>query len=180
MSVDEGAQSDWHAQLIGVAPAVSRWLADQGSLTERISQRCADFNVDQVSLRMRPALPDERTITGLAAKERAWLRDVYLRCGTRPVIFAHSVLPTASLFGYWSHLTRLGNRSLGALLFADPLVRRSPLQFRRLDGRHFLYRRAIRDLLRPPLYLWARRSLLMSVRRRILVTEVFLPDLFEL
>lgn len=175
-----GSPSGWQEQLIGVSAITRRWLADQGSLTERISQRCAGFNVSQIAQRRGPALLDEAAVAGLAAKEQALLRDVYLCCGASPVIFAHSVLPRASLAGHWSGLAQLGNRSLGAMLFADPLVRRSPLQFRRLDARHILYRQAIRNLLQPPLYLWARRSLLMLAQRRILVTEVFLPSVFEL
>ncbi|MHB1656352.1 MAG: chorismate--pyruvate lyase family protein [Burkholderiales bacterium] len=161
-------------------PITRHWLRDQGSLTERISQRCTGFNVSQIVQRSGPTLLDEAVTIGLAFKERALVRDVYLCCGSRPVVFAHSVLPQTSLSGRWIALKQLGNKSLGAVLFADPLVRRSPLQFRRLDVRHPLYRHAVRDLLSPPDYLWARRSLLMLAQRRILVTEVFLPDVFEL
>ncbi len=175
-----GSSSGWQEELIGVSAITRRWLADQGSLTERISQRCAGFNVSRVAQRRGQVLLDEAAIAGVAAKERALLRDVYLCCGTRPLVFAHSVLPQTSLTGHWSRLAQLGNRSLGAILFADPLVRRGSLQFRRLDFRHVLYRQAVLGLSLPPRYLWARRSLLMLAQRRILVTEVFLPGVFEL
>ncbi|MHB1677660.1 MAG: chorismate--pyruvate lyase family protein [Sulfuriferula sp.] len=170
----------WHEQLIGVPANVRRWLSDQGSLTRRISRRCADFNVCNVRQRRCHVLLDEAAIVGLALKQQALLREVYLCCGAHPVIFAHSVLPRVSLVGQWAKLGNLGNRSLGATLFADPQVYRSPLQYRRLDARHFLYRQAIVGVEQAPSSLWARRSLLMLAERRILVTEVFLPGVFEL
>lgn len=129
---------------------------------------------------MRKPLPDEAVAVGLAAGQLALARDVLLCCGAQPVIFAHSVLPRRSLVGHWAKLDRLGDRSLGAVLFADPQTWRGSLQFRRLDARHLLYRQAVGGSLQPPPSLWARRSLLMLARRRILVTEVFLPEVFEL
>ncbi|HET9113668.1 MAG TPA: chorismate lyase, partial [Burkholderiales bacterium] len=118
-----GSSSGWQEQLIGVSAITRQWLTDQGSLTERISQRCAGFNVSQIIQRRGSILLDEAATIGLAFKERAVLRDVYLRCGSRPVVFAHSVLPQTSLSGHWAGLRQLGNKSLGAVLFADPLVR---------------------------------------------------------
>lgn len=107
-------------------------------------------------------------------------REVFLYCGDRPVVFAHSVLPLASLRGAWAKLGKLGNRPLGATLFANPCVRRAPLEYKRLNQRHPLYQRACARLDRPPTYLWARRSLFALHGRRILVTEVFLPAILEL
>jgi chorismate--pyruvate lyase len=77
-------------------------------------------------------------------------------------------------------LNKLGNKPLGAALFADPQVKRSPLQFKKLSRRHELYRRACRILPEPPAHLWARRSVFTLQRQPILVTEVFLPGILEL
>lgn len=119
-------------------------------------------------------------MAGLAIGHSALLRDVYLSCGATPMVFAHSVLPRRSLVGAWASLGQLGNRPLGAALFADQRVQRGALQFRRLDARHPLYLRAVIGILQPPATLWARRSLFRLAQRRILVTEVFLPEVFEL
>lgn len=170
----------WHTHLIGVSANERQWLSDLGSLTQRISSRCADFNVCNIRQHAGYALLGETALVGLAAKQAALLREVSLCCGARPVIFAHSVLPRISLVGNWAKLGSLGNRSLGAVLFADPRIHRGPLQFRRLDTRHILFRRAIAGLEHSPATLWARRSLLMLAERRLLVTEVFLPGVFEL
>ena len=108
------------------------------------------------------------------------LREVTLYCGEQPVVFAHSVIPRAGLNGPWHGLGTLGNRPLGAALFADPQVRRLPLQFKQLGPRHALFRRACGALARRPPHLWARRSVFVLKRQPILVTEVFLPAILEL
>ena len=77
----------------------------------------------------------------------------------------------------------IGNRSLGAALFADPRVGRGNLLVRALDGRDRRGRGAAACFaaggveaaqLAP---LWARRSLFCRGQGRILVTEVFTPGI---
>ena len=171
---------DWHNTLVGVPAEMRAWLLDRGSLTQRISCRCADFAVQEVCQRDARPLLDEAAMAGVAGQQRALLRDVFLYCGTTPVVFAHSVLPYPSLSGRWTNLSRLGNRPLGAALFSDPLVRRECLQFRKIDWRHPLYRQAGIIMTHPPSYMWARRSLFALSARRILVTEIFLPSILTL
>lgn len=114
-------------------------------------------------------------LLGMRPHERALLREVCLNCDGRPVVFAHSVLPRRSLRGPWQSLGRLGNKPLGAALFANPAVIRTPLSFRKLMPGHPLYLRAASLLEMKPHCLWARRSVFMLECAAILVTEVFLP-----
>ncbi len=169
----------WHATLVGHFPC-RPWLTDNGSLTQSLKRRCPDLRV--VRLHQGPGLPhyDERPPLALKPRRLSLIRDVLLTCAGRPLIYAHSVIPTAGLAGPWRRLTRLGNRPLGEALFADPLVRRHPLQYRRLDGRHPLYRAAIEHLTVKPAALWARRSVFVRDDHPILVTEVFLPEVLRL
>ncbi|MHB1245289.1 MAG: chorismate--pyruvate lyase family protein [Sulfuriferula sp.] len=172
--------SSWRAKLISVHGPARRWLTDQGSLTRRIIESCPRFSVRHLHQYSGRADPDESEMCGLSVKPSALLREVFLYCRETPVVFAHSVLPYSSLRGAWTQLGRLGNRPLGTALFANPCVRRAPLEFKRLDARHPLYRRACAQMDQRPAYLWARRSLFQLRGRRILVTEVFLRMLLEL
>lgn len=156
------------------------WLVERGSLTRRIQERCAAFSVRGVRSGLGKACRDEAAWVGLNPRELALLREVHLYCGDTPVVFAHSVIPRAGLTGPWHGLDGLGSKPLGAALFADPLVRRLPLQFKKLNRRHELFRRACRILPQAPSHLWARRSVFMLRDRPILVTEVFLPGILEL
>ena len=90
-----------------------------------------------------------------------------------------SVLPRASLSGAWQDLGKLGNKPLGTALFANPKIKRTPLEYKKLSRNHTLYQRATQHLINKPSYLWARRSVFSLNCATILVTEVFLPQLLS-
>ena len=155
------------------------WLIERGSLTARLQQKYADFYVEPVSVRyQRPAF-EEAALLHMAANDRAQVREVLLYGNGKPVVFAHSVLPRKSLHGEWRGLGRLGNKPLGAVLFASPEVKRTPLSYKKLAANHVLYQRAMRYVAGQPDYLWARRSIFSLNRASIMVVEVFLPDLIQ-
>ena len=93
------------------------------------------------------------------------------------MVYAHSVLPHRSLRGKWYKLGRLGNQPLGAALFKNMQVTRTPLSYKKLSNNHVLYQKAVKEIAHPPAYLWARRSVFHLNCANILVTEVFLPGL---
>lgn len=156
------------------------WLIDNGSLTRRLQLRCQDFRVKPARLYNAKPQADEALLLNLPSQQRALLREVYLYCSDKPVVFAYSVLPHKSLRGDWQGLGRLGNKPLGATLFANPKVVRTVLEFKKLSNHHALYRRAIAHLDTKPQALWARRSIFSLDGAMILVTEVFLPQVLTL
>lgn len=155
------------------------WLTHQGSLTKRLQAHAASFAVQTLRVIKAKAQADEAGLLCLPARQLTLLREVHLNCDGVPVVFAHSVLPLHSLRGPWHGLGKLGNRSLGSTLFADPRVLRAPLQYKKLSRHHALYRRAANGLAQPPATLWARRSVFRLGHAAILVTEVFLPTLLK-
>ena len=154
------------------------WLCDRGSLTARITERCADFSVRVVFQGLRRANRDERFL--FARRRRVLVRDVVLYCETTPVVFAHTIVDPAELDGPWRAVARLGTRPLGAALFAEPRVARHPLRQKKLGPHHDLQRHIRAVLPRVPAALWARRSLFRLHDSPILVTEVFLPEILAL
>lgn len=157
-----------------------RWLRDRSSLTRRIQERCERFHLEVLAQHTAAADRDERALVGARPGARCLVREVTLNCQDRPVVYAHSVVDPHALRGAWRMLMTLGSRPLGAVLFADPRVERYPMRFRSLNARHELYRRASAMLAQPPSHLWARRSLFVLRRSRLLVTEVFLPAILGL
>ena len=160
--------------------AYRAWLTDRGSLTRRIQERCNQFSVRHVHLASARANRDEAIELALKPGSLAIQREVFLYCGDIPVVFAHSILPLASLRGPWQTLVRLGAKPLGAALFSNPLVTRTALRFKKLNRHHALYRLASGPFANPPYCLWARRSVFSLHNKSILVTEVFLPDILHL
>ncbi|MDP1558454.1 MAG: chorismate lyase [Nitrosomonas sp.] len=173
-------QSAWYPTLISTSFADRSWLQFRGSLTRRIQSQCESFRVQPVFQSLATVHSDERVVMNIRHGELAMVREVYLYCGNKPVVFAHSVVARKDLRGAWRGLSGLGNKSLGTVLFTNPKIKRTPLEFSQLSTGHILYDRACHKLQKLPSYLWARRSLFTLHGQSILVTEVFLPAILDL
>ena len=68
----------------------------------------------------------------MAGRERAIIRQVQLMCADHPWIYARTVIPATSLRGKLQRLAHLGNRPLGAMLFADPGMQRGVVELARI------------------------------------------------
>jgi chorismate--pyruvate lyase len=164
--------------LAGVSGGLARWLREDSSLTRRVVQAChGRFAVKVIAQSRARALPSERRLLGISPYERVLVREVELRCQDRPWVFARTLIPTASLRGQARRLAALGNRPLGAVLFADPTTERRRVEIGRLDQRHPLFARAVGNLDHRPQSLWGRRTLFLYAGRPLLVNEIFLPDI---
>ena len=159
--------------------AYRKWLVDNGSLTARLKARYADFSVRPVLLKNAKSFTDEFALLGLKASQHALIREVLLMGNNQPVVFAHSLLPRASLRGAWQGLGKLGNKPLGATLFTNPKVKRTPLEYKKLARHHPISMRVAGHLKTSPKALWARRSIFSINCAKILVTEVFLEQLLK-
>ncbi len=153
------------------------WLMEPGSLTARLQQKYADFYVKPVCIRYQKPASEEFSSMHIPEQCQVQIREVLLYGSGRPVVFAHSVLPRSSLRGEWHMLGRLGSKPLGAVLFANAQVKRTPLSYKKLSPHHGLYQKAACYLIEKPQYLWARRSVFSLNGAGIMVVEVFLPDL---
>ena len=156
------------------------WLLEQGSLTKRLKASTKKFAVQPLLQDRYKPLVDEAYLLRLVQHQNDLHREVMLMDGKTPLVFAHSVLPEKSLHGDWQGLGRLGNQPLGAALFSNPRIMRTPLQFRKIGQYHALYRQAQKYLPQLPTVLWARRSIFkLNGGRAIMVTEVFLPSVLD-
>lgn len=169
-----------------VPPLLRPWLTDPASLTSRIRARCTRFSVRVVEQCLGAAQLDEADLLGLRPGERVWVREVLLLADDRPVVFGRSLLPLRNVRGAWNLFHGMGARPLGAALFADPAISRSPLACKCFDARDARYHQARSALalhdpaVSVPCAVWARRSLFRRHGRALLVSEFFLPDIFEL
>lgn len=154
-------------------PTIRRWLLDDGSLTGRLMDLgLGTFSVRRLYQGWEVPLDSERQLLGLPPRERALVREVILQLDDRPVVFARSLFPYRSLTGSLAHLRRLQNRSLGAILFRNAGMHRSPFEVARIDGDA--------DYLPPDLQqdspAWCRRSRFEIEDRALMVSEVFLQE----
>ena len=152
-------------------PAIRPWLLDDGSLTVRLTGLGrGQFRVQRLYQGWQVPLRSESSLLSAPPRQLALIREVALSLGGRPVVFARSVFPVTSLTGELTHLRRLEGKSLGAILFRHPGMRRSPFELACMAGDC--------DYLPAELHqqvpAWGRRSRFVIGARALMVSEVFL------
>lgn len=163
----------WRRQQLD--PELRDWLLDPSSLTRRLQERCAGRFRVRLDFQgwVRPAL-DECQALGLRRRPLALVREVHLLCDERPWVFARTVIPRSSLRGRERRLTHLGERPLGALLFADPRMQRGEVEVARIEPGTALHAHALGEQETEAGPVWGRRSVFWLGRRPLLVSEIFL------
>ena len=147
------------------------WLLDDGSLTGRLIElKRGPFAVERLYQGWQVPLPSERRLLRMSPRQQALVREVALLVAGEPQVFARSVFPIASLTGGLTHLRRLQNRSLGAILFRDPGMRRSPFELAHIPGDSGYLPRQLHQA-EPA---WGRRSRFEIEGKGLLVSEIFL------
>lgn len=148
------------------------WLLDKGSLTAKLillSQ--GEFRVKVLRQIHARASRSEALALGVATYQLCLVREVILLGRNQPWVFARSVLPLTSLVGKLRHLRKQGSRPLGAFLFSQPKLTRSPISL----GRIYRYHHYVPATLMSDGPVWGRRSIFYVQGKPLLVSEVFLP-----
>ncbi|MBQ0753963.1 MAG: chorismate lyase [Gammaproteobacteria bacterium] len=151
-------------------PEIADWIADNGSLTQRL-QRLGRFHVIPQRQIIAPPRAEEARLLGLAPRRAALIREVLLYLDDTPVVFARSVLPLASLRGRNRILGHMARRSLGAELFKAPRAQRERVWTANANISE------IPAIDAPQCF--GRQSLFRKRGKPLLVAEFFLPALFN-
>lgn len=154
------------------SPSLRNWLQDKGSLTARLIA-ASDGQFQVKVLRQVIALPSRSEQQALEMKRPslALIREVALYGCNQPWVFARSLLPLTSLTGSLRHLRKQGNRPLGAFLFSQPHLVRSPIAVAAISPEDAYVPAALTN----NTLLWGRRSVFYLASKPLLVSEVFLP-----
>lgn len=168
----------WHDPISSqFHPILLDWLIDSTSLTARLKKHCATFRVELLGQQVEACSVAEAT-QDIIAGEQVLVREVVLYCDDSPQVFARSLLPLASLIGNEQHLANLGTKSLGQVLFSNPLLVRKKIQIATFDSHSRVceFAQCLNLAVKQPL--WGRRSTFMLDNKPLIVAEVFLPNAF--
>ena len=140
------------------------WLLDTGSLTARLKKTYSgSFDVSVLFQDWGRPTHDERQFLSIDDREQASIREVLLICSGQPRVFARSILPASSLEGKNRQLLHLKDRPLGAFIFAQPDLKRGPIEITQVRGENGQL-------------IWGRRSLFTLDDKPLAVCEYFLPE----
>ena len=149
---------------------VAFWLFTVDSLTAEMVRRYGGgFNVRLLSQHYGRMRADESRVMGVPSGA-ALVREVLLRDGDRPLVYARTVIPVSTLRGPRRRYANLGNRPLGGMLFADRSMRRGEVEV--CDALPEASRRwlGVDGATR----IWGRRSVFRVGGKPLLVSEYFL------
>jgi chorismate--pyruvate lyase len=132
------------------------WLLDNQSLTAKLRDKYTNFSVNVIS--QKPSTPYACELDLLDnSSSKFIIREVELMGNNQAVVFARSVIPIKS---DTEKILSIGSKPLGELLFDDPEIKRGPLEV----GNHN--------------NTWARRSTFTVNQTKVLVSEIFLEQLY--
>lgn len=156
------------------------WLFDRSSLTARLIRHgrtsgAGAFRVELLQQAVAAPTLDERLVLNLRSRRHAIVREVRLYCGNLPMVYARTVIPLSTITGRQRMYANLGNRPLGAMLFADKSMRRDQVAVSCLQAGDYLHERTGVETGR----IWGRRSVFHVGGKPLLVSEYFLPALIH-
>lgn len=152
------------------------WLLDPSSLTVRLSEHCQTFHVEVLGQHITQCEKEESTAE-IPTGCDVLVREVLLYCDNVPHVFARSLLPLSSLTGEEKKLAKLGNQSLGQVLFNSPSLVRKSIEvslFNQTSSVGQLSKSLFTEYTLKK-ELWGRRSVFLLNKKPIMVSEVFLP-----
>lgn len=158
---------------------LQNFLFQSGSLSRSIEDNCTgSFNVELKNESWSTPMPEEAELLKLEINEITFVRESWLKCDDKKLVYARTVIPRLTYENASHELTELGNKPLGNILFNDDSTYRSNMQYAKIPSDCTLYKQAttgtdsIFDL-------WGRQSLFYIDKNPLLITEVFLPTILE-
>ncbi len=167
------------ARLSCVPVKMRQILLCRGSLSRHLDRRChGGLRLELLSQRWVRPTRQERQFLCMGDRERAMLREVLLKHGTDILVYAHTVIPIRSLSSKNRSLLRLRQFPIGRLLFSAVGSGRQETEYALLPAPCFLVA-ACPELEGSTEPIWARRSIFRLRSFPLLVTEYFLPALYD-
>ncbi|GLS89631.1 putative chorismate pyruvate-lyase [Psychromonas marina] len=170
-----GALTSWisETESLHCTEKITSWLCDHNSLTQKLELQ---FNHFFVEVKQQVYIKPNCTLSPMFKNEdKILVREVFLHCENKPVVFAQTEIPFSTLTEQQAELAEIGKQSLGKILFQDPTMLRGQIEVTEFK-QGSLFHQLATDFQQPANHsLWARRSLFYLNNKPLLVSELFLP-----
>ena len=160
-------------------PKLKDWVCCESSLTVRVKELGVSFSVEVLN-QSETVLTLEQQQTLKTTDRDALIREVVLKQGNTPLIYAQTLMPHSTILGSEERLAHLGNQSLGQVLFQTKGATRGDIECTEVTHDSDLAT-FIENHLKQPMHspVFIRRSLFSLNNKPLLVNECFLPALTE-
>lgn len=157
------------------------WLFNRGSFIERLkSHGIKHPEIVVLKQTWENPQPCERKALKIASRQFVLVREVLIKSIEGTWMVARAIFPKATLTGAERRFLHLKDHSLGSVLFRYPDLQRSDFEMVCID-KNAAWHQVIKKFVSiQDEKLWARRSIFTVRNKLILLSEVFLPDVFLL
>jgi len=152
------------------------WLHEDTSLTQRLRDEWGTVRVHVLLECWHVPYLAERKRLQLPENRLCLVREVVLLSGNKPLILARTIIPRATLMATHGNLAKLGTRPLGEILFSTPSLERQWLGVSHILPDKWKLAQSPFLVEKP---LWGRLTRYSIKKQPMLVSEFFLPSLFE-
>jgi chorismate--pyruvate lyase len=160
---------------------LSPWLLHAGSFMERLKDQGANNPYIHVLQELwQIPFVSEAALLNLDMHTVTLVREVLILNEKSALMYARTIFPRETLTGKEQELAHLKNRSLGSVLFKDPSLERSEFEIACLQPGMAWHETVKQHVQIESAELWARRSIFCLHGKKILLTEVFLPEMDSL
>lgn len=158
--------------------ALSPWLDETGSLTKRLrSVYGKNLAVKLLFHHWKPAFTEECRQLKVPHHRYQLIREVLLHIDDSPLVLARTVLPELTISIAHRNLSHLGTRPLGEVIFAYPDLELRQRYFSKAAPS--CWSPAIQHEFQIEPAIWGRRTLYAIHNKPLLVSEFFLPAMFQ-
>jgi len=158
------------------------WLSDTGSLTQKIEQSIGSRLEVWVLRDERQNLNSDESRYFHFKVKRCRVREVLLCFDGKPLVMARSIIPTSSSSGSNQAILRLGRTPLGGVLFSKFRSHSKSRPLREiacLNKGDYFWKTCQKRYPSLTPSIWARRTLYDLRGHKLLVSELFLPELLQ-
>lgn len=155
------------------------WIASESSLTTKIKELGIAFSV-QLLHQTTVTLTEKHKALFNVGDKQALIREVLLKQGDAALVYAQTVMPLSTVTGTEAILAELGNQSLGQVLFQSKQATRGDIEYTEITSNSKLgefITNNLNQIIDSCCYM--RRSTFHLNNKPLLVSECFLPKLFE-
>lgn len=158
---------------------VQSWTYESGSLTRRLRSFYGNAVAVKILLqRWHKPFLSERRLLKLPEHQYSLTREVLLHANGKPLILARTIIPAATIKATQNHLSHLGNRPLGEIIFSYPGLERMAMDVTLIKPSAWKKPVLAETAIGQPV--WGRRTVYVISHKQMLVSEFFLPDVLDI
>ena len=175
-------EPDWYEHRRGshhtLPESVQSWAYEAGSLTQRLRDYYGNtIAVNILFHQWRTPFLSERRQLHLPPHRYGLTREVMLHTNGKPLLLARTIIPEATIKVAHRNLAHLGTRPLGEVIFSYPNLERISMDLTLIAPNTWTSQAQKKANITQTV--WGRRTVYAIMKRPMLVSEFFLPEILE-